>query len=209
MLQARTIAFIAGWMLAGAVHGIQADLIALEIRPGEDEIGFFYSGASWQFENWGTNYHIREDGEGQIDSFSGAIYHPYGSGQDEVRLAGIEHVFTFRSDIPGIRQIDGDKVILKAVDGSTKEVSFKPLGFVYLGPGGYSYANYRGFTHGMWMGQSWMDGFTLDISDPEVIKEISYLDELVSELRCGDEIGYGLTEATVVGRNVKYGFEGF
>jgi hypothetical protein len=54
-----------------------------------------------------------------------------------------------------------------------------------------------------------MDGFTLDISDPEVIKEISYLDELVCELRCGDEIGHGMTEATVVGKNVKYGFEGF
>jgi len=175
----------------------------------EPDFGFFYSGAAWQFDNWGTNYHIREDGEGQIDSVSGAIYYPYGSEKDELRLAGIEHNLTFRTDIPGLRQINGDTITLKGVDGSTKKVSFSPLGIVYLGPGGYSYANYRGFTHGMWMGESWMDGFALDISDPEVIKEISYLDELVCELRCGDEIGHGMTEATVVGRNVKYGFEGF
>ena len=40
-------------------------------------------------------------------------------------------------------------------------------------------------------------------------KAVINLDELVSELHCGDEIGYGLTEATVVGKNVKYGFAGF
>ena len=65
------------------------------------------------------------------------------------------------------------------------------------------------FTHGLWMGSSWMDGFTLDISDPDVIKEIAYLDELVAELQCGDEVGYGMLEVVVVGKYPRYGYEDF
>jgi len=59
------------------------------------------------------------------------------------------------------------------------------------------------------MGSSWMDGFTLDISDPDVIKEITYLDELVTELQCGDEVGYGMIEVVVVGKYPRYGYEDF
>ncbi len=177
-----------------------------DISPG---YGFFYSGACWQFDNWGANYHIREDGEGRVASLSGGIYYPYGSGRDELRLAGMEHNFTFRTDIPGVRQANGGTVTLFGSDGSKKEVTLRPLGLVYIGPGGYSYANYRGFTHGIWMGPSWIDGFKLDISNPKVIREITFLDEMVCELRCGDDIGYGMTEVTVFGKYPKYGFQGF
>ena len=59
------------------------------------------------------------------------------------------------------------------------------------------------------MGPSWMDGFTLDITDPQTIREATYLDELACELRCGDEIGYGMTEMTVIGKYPKYGFQGW
>jgi hypothetical protein len=38
------IAILAGWVLAGTTHGMQTDPIALEIQPGEAEIGLFYGG---------------------------------------------------------------------------------------------------------------------------------------------------------------------
>ena len=82
------------------------------VQPGEIPLGFFYSGGAWQFDSWGANYHIREDGDGQINNFSGGIYYPYGSGKEELCLASIEHNFTFRSDIPGIRQINGGTIML-------------------------------------------------------------------------------------------------
>ncbi len=179
------------------------------VQPGEIPIGMLYSGACWQFENWGACYHVREDWDATVDNFSGGVFYPYGSGKDEVRLTGIEHNFTFRTDIPGLRQANGGKFILNGMDGSRKEVSIRPLGVIYIGTGGYSYANYRGFTHGLWMGQSWMDGFTLDISDPNVVLERTYLDELICELRCGDEIGYGMTEVVVVGKYPKYGYQDY
>lgn len=179
------------------------------VQPGEIPVGMVYSGASWQFEKWGACYHTREDWDGTPMNFSGGIFYPLGSGKDELPLTGIDHSFTFRTDVPGLRQANGGTVALKAADGSVTEVELRPLGVIYIGTGGYSYANYRGFTHGLWMGSSWMDGFTLDITDPNVIKEITYLDELVCELRSGDEIGYGMTELVVVGKYPKYGYEGF
>ena len=179
------------------------------VQPGDIPIGFFYSGASWQFANWSANYHIREDWDGRIIDFSGGISYPYGSGKDELHLASVQHDFKFRTDIPGLRQIKGGVVTLTGVDGSKKEVSFTPLGIVYIGTGGYSYANYRGFTHGLWMGPSWMDGFTLDITDPEVIQGASFLDEMSCKLTCNGEVGYGFTEVSVFGKYPKYGFEGY
>ena len=185
------------------------EYLETSVQPGEIPIGYFYSGAAWQFSNWGAVYHIRGDWDGRVSNFSGGIFYPHGSSKPEMRLAGIEHNFTFRTDIAELRQVNGGSVTLNAVDGSSKKVSLRPLGAVYLGPGGYSYANYRGFIHGLWMGPSWMDGFTLNIADPEVIREITYLDELVCELKCDGQTGYGMTEVMVIGKYPKYGFQGY
>jgi hypothetical protein len=185
------------------------DYMETGVQPGEIPTGFFYGGACWQFESWGACYHVREDWDSRVANFSGGTFHPFGSGRSGVRLTGIDHRFTFRSDVPGVRQINGGQIALHAEDGWNQEVTIRPLGVVYVGTGGYSYANYRGFTHGLWMGSSWMDGFELDLTDPAVVREITYLDELVSEVRCGDEVGYGLTEVAVIGKYPKYGYEGF
>lgn len=185
------------------------DYMETGVQPGEIPVGFFYNGTCWQFDNWGASYHIREGWDGQANNFSGGLFYPLASGKDVVKLASIEHQFTFRPDVPGLRQVNGGKVILNAADGSKKEVLIKPLGAIYIGTGGYSYANYRGFTHGLWMGPSWIDGFKLDLTNPDVLREITYLDELVCEVRCGNEVGYGLTEAIVIGKYPKYGYEGF
>ncbi len=179
------------------------------VQPGEIPIGFLISNASWQFDNWGAVYHIREDWDGRVTNFGGGVLYPHGSGKEEVRLASIEHNFRFRTDVPGLRQVNDGSITLNGIDGSTREVSIRPLGVIYVGPGGYSYANYRGFTHGLWMGPSWMDGFTLDIAAPDVIREITYLDELVCELTCDNQIGYGMTEIMTLGKYLKYGFQGF
>jgi len=179
------------------------------VQPGEIPVGFFYHGACWQFDDWGVSYHIREGWDGTVNNFSGGIFYPLATGKDEVTVASIDHQFTFRPDVPGLRQVNGGEVTLHLADGSSKVARIRPLGVLYVGAGGYSYANYRGFTHGMWMGPSWMDGFSLDLTNPDVLREITYLDELVCEVRCGDEVGYGLTEVAVIGKYPKYGFEGF
>jgi hypothetical protein len=179
------------------------------VQPGEFAPGYYYNGACWEFENWGASYHIREGWDGTVGNFSGGQFYPFATGKEVLKLASIEHKFTFHPNTPGVRLVNGGSVVLNAVDGSKKQVTIRPLGVIYIGTGGYSYRNYRGFTHGMWMGPSWMDGFELDITNPEVRQEITYLDELACEVRCGDEVGYGLTEVSVMGKYPKYGFEGF
>jgi hypothetical protein len=186
-----------------------AEYLETNVQPRDIPVGFFYNGTCWQFDNWGASYHIREGGNGQVNNFSGGLFYPFASGKEQLKLASIEHQFTFRTDVPGLRQVNGGTVVLKAIDGSTKKVSLRALGILYVGAGGYTYANYRGFTHGVWMGSSWMDGFKLDITNPDTLREITYLDELVCEVRCDDEVGYGLTEVIVVGKYPKYGYEGF
>jgi hypothetical protein len=179
------------------------------VQPGDIPEGFFYNGVFWQFDKWGACYHIREDGDGKITNFSGAVFYPYGSGKEDLELASIEHDFQFRTDIPGIRQINGGRVILNAVDGSSFEVTIHPLSACYIGAGGYNPMGYKDFIHGLWMGPSFIDGFKLDLTDPEVVREATFLDELSSELRCGKEVGYGMTEVTSFGRCPKYGYEGY
>ncbi|MBM3132977.1 MAG: hypothetical protein FJZ95_08110 [Chloroflexi bacterium] len=179
------------------------------VQPGDIPTGFLYTGACWQFDAWGVNYHVREDWDSRVTNFSGAYFYPFALHKEGPCLASIDHQLTFRTDVPGVRQPNGGRVILNGADGSVKEVTIRPLGVIYIGTGGYSYANYRGFTHGRWMGSSWMDGFTLDITDPNVIREATYLDELACELSCGDEIGYGMTEMTVIGKYPKYGYQGW
>jgi len=185
------------------------DVLDSGVQPSDIPVGLLYNCVACQFDNWGASYHTREDWDGTPDNFSGGIFYPFGSGKDELHLAGIEHNYTFRSDVPGVRQVNGGNIILNAADGSKKDLSIRSLGIIYTGTAGYSPANFKGHIHGLWMGPSWMDGFKLDISDPKTIQEITFLDEVVCELRCGDEIGYGMIEAIVVGKYPRYGYEGF
>ncbi len=190
----------------GAFSQVKATVdFAVERFGGLDII---HNNTIWSSGGWVADIGL-EDWDGTPTNFSGRVFYPLGSGMDAVHLDSFEHNYTFRTEIPGLRQANGGNVILNSSDGSRKDVTIRPIGIIYIGAGGYSPANYRGFTHGLWMGSSWMDGFTLDITDPNVIKEITYLDELVGELHCGDEVGYGMTEVVVVGKYPKYGYEDF
>jgi hypothetical protein len=42
----------------------------------------------------------------------------------------------------------------------------------------------------------------------QIEREVSFFDEEACELRCGDDIGYGIIEQVISGKYPKYGFEG-
>lgn len=46
MIQRGIVVVLAGWVLAGTAYGLQADPLAIEIQPGEAEIGLFYGGVN-------------------------------------------------------------------------------------------------------------------------------------------------------------------
>jgi hypothetical protein len=174
------------------------------VQPGEIPEGYLYNMIVSQFEGFGATYHTRETWEEKSRHFSGGVYYPLGSGKEEIEVTSVNHNFQFR---PDIRQISGGEVLLNAADGSSINISVRPLSVCYLKPGGYF--GYKDFVHGMWMGPYFIDSVKLDLTDPGVIREISFLDDVMCEMRCGDEIGYGIVEMVVVGKYPRYGYQGY
>lgn len=174
------------------------------VQPGEIPEGYLFHFILTQFEDWGVSYHTRENWEGKPLHFSGALYYPVDEGKEGIELKGLEHEFTFR---PDIRQIDGGRSVVDLADGSKRELSFRPLSVCYLKAGGYF--GFRGFTHGLWLGPNFLDGEKLELTDSNVIKEVSFLDDVMCEVRCGDQVGYGIVEMVVIGRFPKYGYQGY
>jgi len=190
-----------------------ADFVETGVQPPEIYDGLLFCFALMQFEKWGASFHIREiwdDRLGLVQTwhFSGGLFYPYGSEKEELKLVSVEHNFEFNKDLPELRQLKGGRVVLQAIDGSRREVSIRPLTICYQKPGGYG-GPYRGFVHGLWMGPYWIDGEKLDLSDPDVMREIWGYVDYGSEFRCGSEVGYGTTELITVGKYPKYGYQGY
>jgi hypothetical protein len=171
-------------------------------QPDDLFPGLLYTLAIVEFKDWGFGYHVREDWEGRPWFFSGAIFYPCGSGKPELRLVGIDHEFEF---YPGLRQPKFARVLLRGADGSEREVLIRAQVPYYLGPNGYYY--FRDFVCGQWKGPSYVDGFQLDLKDPEICKATHLLNEQSAEVRCGKDIGYGTIEMLCYGKHAKYRFE--
>lgn len=174
------------------------------VQPGEIPTGYLFSFGIMQFDKWGATYHIREDWEGRPLHFSGGVFYPYGSHKEELKLASVAHDFQFRHDI---RQMKSGQLVFNAVDGSKIEVSMRPLSVCYLRAGGYF--GYQGFTHGLWMDHYFIDSLKLDLTDNDAVKGVSFLDDVMCEMRCGNEVGYGIIELVIVGKFPKYGYQGY
>jgi len=132
------------------------------------------------------------------------VFYPYGSRKEGLKIVKVEHEYQFR---PDIRQLTGGRLIMGLEDGSKMEVLVNPVSVCYLKPGGYF--GYKGFTHGLWMGPYFIDGLKLDLTDPNVERDISYLDDRMCEMRCGNDVGYGIIEMVIVGKYLKYGYQGY
>ena len=184
-----------------------ADFVETGTQPHEILAGGLYNWGCMQFDKWGAIYHLRETwddklGSTQIWHFSGGVLYPYGSQKEEVRLVSMEHDFEVRAELP---QMKSGRVILNAIDGSKIEVSIRPLTVSHMGAGGYA-CLFEGFIHGLWMGPYWIDGHKLDLTDPNVVREVSGYHGYGCEFRCGNEIGYGTTDLIIYGKYPKYGF---
>jgi hypothetical protein len=190
-----------------------AEILESGVQPHEQYPGGLFTFVLMQFPSWGATFHIREvwdEQRGFVDRwhFGGGMFYPYGSGREAVALRDVEHQYTFsdaRPDQP--RRFAGGRVVLSAVDGTKKEVTIRPISICYQGVGGYGLP-FRGFVHGLWMGSEWMDGYELDVTKADVMREVWGYCDYGSEFRCDGEVGYGTTELSVSGKYPKYGFEG-
>jgi hypothetical protein len=174
------------------------------VQPTEIPEGYLHNFGLLQFDNWGLTYHARENWAGERLHFGGSLFYPIGENKEELKLTGVDHNFTFR---PDIRQINGGGMVLNAEDGSKIDLSIRFLSACYLKAGGYF--GYEGFSNGMWMGEEFLDGLKVDLTDPEKVKDVAFLDDAACEIRCGDEIGYGIVEVVLMGKYPKYGYQGY
>ncbi|NQT48551.1 MAG: hypothetical protein HQ578_06205 [Chloroflexi bacterium] len=191
-----------------------ADFLETGVQTPEIYDGQLFNFVLMQFEKWGAAFHIREIWDDRLGAvrtwhFGGGLFYPFGCSKEPVELVSVEHHYGFNDDKPEQqRRFSGGKVILNAGDGTRKEVSIRPITICYQAPGGYG-GCYKGFIHGLWMGTDWLDGYKLDVTDPEVMREIWGYCDYGSEFRCGDEVGYGTTELMVVGKYPRYGYQGY
>ena len=59
----------------------------------------------------------------------------------------------------------------------------------------------------MWRGPNYLDGYKLDRTDANVLRDVSFIDEVLCEARHGDDVGYGIIELVIVGKYPKYGYK--
>jgi hypothetical protein len=191
-----------------------ADFVESGVQPPEIYDGQLFNFVFMQFEHWGASFHIREiwdDNAGLARRwhFGGGLFYPFGSAQEPLELANVEHRYEFDDSRPEqVRRFAGGRVIMTTIDGSRREVTVRPITICYQAPGGYGLP-YKGFIHGLWMGSSWMDGYRLDLTDTDVLREIWGYCDYGSEFRCGDDVGYGTTEIMVVGKYPQYGYQSY
>ena len=186
----------------GAGGGVLAEPHA---QPEEVPPGSLYCMGIFNFDKYLVNFAVVEDWEGKRSYYDGRVFYPYGSEREGevLTLVSVEHDFQFRSDI---RVIKSGRVILTAVDGSKRELSLRALTTYYPAPAGYDL--YNEYTSGMWKGPQYIDGFKVDLTDPDVLKQVATLTETWCEVRCGDDVGYGNFEMAFRGKYPRYGYQG-
>ena len=191
-----------------------ADFVESGVQFPEIHAGQLFNFVLMQFEDWGASFHIREIWEDKLNlprrwHFGGGLYYPFGSDKEGIELKDVEHFYEFDDSNPNQqRRFSGGEVMLHVLDGTKLEVTIKPTTICYQAPGGYG-GLYKGFIHGLWMGSQWMDGYKLDIANPEVMKEIWGYCDYGSEFTYNGQNGYGTTELMVVGKYPKYGYQGY
>lgn len=98
----------------------------------------------------------------------------------------------------------GGTVDLELGDGSARTLTMEERTTMYLRGG--AYLGYKDAYHGLWLGHEWSDGERWNVADQKIANEVHGLNDAVIEVRCGDEVGYGIIENLVLPPFPRYGF---
>lgn len=178
----------------------------VNVEPSPFPEGYFYHWGLFQFEDWAVYYHLRESHDGSVLLCSGGITYPSSSNKPELRIASVDHQLAVNAD-DSRRITSGSKVLIHFEDGSQKTITITPLNAVPIKPAGYF--EYKDFLNGKWHGKDYVDRIDVDMTNPEQRQEVTLLDDTGARLECDGETGYGIVELLVIGKNTKYGFDGY
>lgn len=169
------------------------------LQPPVRQKGFLGDWHMFQFPDWCACSSLREDHNGDVLHYTGSIAYPLGDPRPQLLLEKEEHELKL---VPGTRLLAGGMISCIAEDGTRKDVEIKPIATIYLQAAGYW--PYKGFRLGRWMGEKWMDGERLDISNPLEMGDVSEAPTFIVECRCDGEVGYGMVQFGVYGKHKKY-----
>ena len=159
---------------------------------------YYWHSFCLQFDDWVIQYEGAETGDGErLGTHHGELWYPFGDSRRPLRLVDAQHDWTFQ---PGsdTNQVAAGREVLTLEDGSTREITFRTLVRYSRKTGGYF--GFRGWASGAWMGNRWIDGETMALSDSDIQQELKGgVWDYAIECRCGDEVGYGIIEPFIEG----------
>jgi len=181
-----------------------------QMQPGDIPAGALYYMGIFRFDDELVHFAQREDHLGNRIQFEGEVLTPTAAGGGTAEIIDVEHDLKWR---PGRRLIDaGSRFTVLRGDRTTSELELSPRSDYW--PAFAGYEEFNGYASGYWRGTDFLDGYTVNGDDPEVVAPISLLSGTLCQARMPlddgtEKIGYGLVEMVFVGANPRYGFEGW
>ncbi|MGV9803741.1 hypothetical protein ACWDTP_37430 [Mycobacterium sp. NPDC003449] len=179
------------------------------LQPQEIPEGTLYYMGIFEFEDELVHFAQRETSTGERWQFEGEILYPIADGRPAGTIIDVEHDLTFRDDL---RVIRGGTFTVHRGDRSINTIEVSPITDFWPGLAGYLEVD--GYASGHWRGTDFIDGFTADTTDLDVIKPVSFLSETLCEVRMSGpdgcpRTGHGLVEMVFVGAYPRYGYTGW
>jgi hypothetical protein len=172
---------------------------------GAANAGFWWLYLPIRFDDYGVMIIAQEDADGTRTMNQAVRF--WGSADDlkheDLGFAEPEIVYT-----PGTR-LPERALIQLGRRGKTIELGATILANIPLnsGPG---YGNDPDWSHGLWKGDNWVEGATLDSTDPKVKARLPFtLVDHAARFELDGDTGYGLFEHGTIGRHDPTGFADF
>jgi hypothetical protein len=173
---------------------------------GDPDFGFWWVYAPLRFDDFAIVLIMQEDGNGTRVLNEARRVFPAGSGRPTEQLGWPEIDIRYQ---PGTRIPTGATVELRERSGRSTILEIETRGFVALncGPG---YGGDPDWTHGQWKGRNWIEGSTLDVSDPMIGGRMPFgvIDHVARCTYDGAE-GWGMFEHASFGKHAPSGFADF
>jgi len=160
--------------------------------------------ATFQLPDLGLCFYLIERADGGIERLTGALVRPLDDPRPSSPIVSVKHRYPFHERSARMRS---GELELAARDGTRLTLAMRELATLYLRGG--AYLGYKGMTHGLWLGPSFEDGETWDLSAPGFVDEVHGLDDTICEVRVGGQEhahGYGIMENLVLPPFPRYGF---
>ena len=171
----------------------------MQLQPPEPFLGLTFDWNSLEFGDWWVLSQRREAHDGELVHFSGGITYAFHKDRPATRLVGEKVEFEL---VPDTKQLKSGRITYLTETGDEIIISFNVITAIFIHAAGYW--PYKGFKLGAWMGEKWMDVEKVDISNPEVFRQMEEAPLFMVECQCGDEKGTGMIQFGVHGNHYMY-----